>query len=1574
MNQKSSPEKLKKLAEDFYDKSSNLELDYLQSIANAEGIIMEIYEGRYLLELLQNSRDAAMLNNQAGLIKVRLYNNVLEIANTGLPFSLDGYKSIIKVGDSSKQSSDFIGHKGLGFKSVVQISDNPKIVTQDGCLFFDKTQVQKQPRIRKLRAKLDDIPLFFFPQYTSSNISNEEHFKGYTTLVKLPLRNGITMEDVANDFELIQADQLILLGFLKEIEFQSDFYQNKIEISETQNAITVSDKTGLKKFKVYEPKRELSIPNWLYRKLEPKEQKLFESNRTLEVKIVLSLEENNKVLLEQEPKLYLFYPLEITSGFQFILHAYFSVDPQRKGLRKTELNNFLLSQIAKFIVGDFLTSIKQDFPKQVVEILSFEKNKDAGLDRFYNELINLLRNTPFIYDEVSNTFYTPRQVYIANPKQVEVFSDRVFNNKRLIVFDDKISNWLSEVINVQKLNVRNMLLHIEEYCSNHIGDKSFFNRFYKYVAESRFRFTQKKVLVTPFNTLLSSNDNYVFARDRYDTLELSQELSKYVTFLHPEINLDKHKNDAIEYLGIREFNTRNIVTRLLQDVFPEEPLLRREIILNIKKLPRENIPKEIVYKNILLPVKGKEEWISPLYNPVYFEDEVLTTLFPKGNFIDLERIGLTGDEADRAFLKLLLVWDCPAIYLIEEHTVPKEDWNRNKMFEKLTSLNTYPFTTFNDRFIDVPDEYIPDYYKLVKENWDLYNEFARRIELPKMRCKSKDSYKRTIEHSLGYCHFLFFLRKEKWISLDSSTKGLSVSDVVGINPLDYSRGSKKILKEYLPLTKLSAETDKVFIQNLRIIHLQAIYPDWHDSTIRNYANLLIFIKEKFSEELLDKKFIRFYNLILGYVFDAFDYLGGFENHQTELLEELEKVEFLCVDSTDKENPVYKWQKPNSILYNDDNSLYESLPDDIHELVQPVFTKRDRNKFGRIARVIGRSLKKNISTTLVSEPKSQGIFLLNKFPTLALLAALFESKMTKAISQKQLETIKKARWISQEEIIVELTINIDETPTSIPTHPEWFVSSNKNGTFVLVNESVSMDNRTFPLDLQCLKSLFEEVIGVEVESFELYAEKLLDSSSNIPRNVLFNEFDISAHRIEEILEILKDRVYTPMQQFWDAILLSLNVELGKNVEIPEEKSDLWSFLTPYLASFISEEEFTLFSNEFDYEEYSKKSNMPLIKDLLDSFSIKVSDFNQHSIDNIDFRSLFVRSVRQLKNKKEDLFKKWLYQQVGHNTNYQHLRYKFLGMLHRYDNKFEGNISIDKLDWNIEGSLNKYLNELYPELTINLSSIEINEEHSPIYYYNENRQTFKKLLLAKGLKVEFIDDFLAEESRKSVLYFFIPNDFVELYESYYPNMPTGGESAPDDGDDEIDYSDPFSDDDITETEVTEVEINEDGDIEDDDTTSGTGGRGKGRGNQPTQKIKDLIGFRGELFTYKKLVQKYGEEKVKWVSKNGEKAGKVVEGNDYLGYDMKYYDENDDEKFVEVKATSSLFPGFYISHEEMKFGVRNKEDYEIWLILNVLDEKNLSALKMPQAFIFNNNENFLKNSKFFARANNYKVRLKT
>lgn len=128
-------------AEQIITHSRNIVSDALQARALAghlrqvKAITLDTareYAGRFLIELVQNGYDALPKGSRDGRLEIRLEaqeppHGAVYVANTGRPFEMSDVVSISELAQSTKPPGEGIGHKGLGFKSVLEVTKWPEI-------------------------------------------------------------------------------------------------------------------------------------------------------------------------------------------------------------------------------------------------------------------------------------------------------------------------------------------------------------------------------------------------------------------------------------------------------------------------------------------------------------------------------------------------------------------------------------------------------------------------------------------------------------------------------------------------------------------------------------------------------------------------------------------------------------------------------------------------------------------------------------------------------------------------------------------------------------------------------------------------------------------------------------------------------------------------------------------------------------------------------------------------------------------------------------------------------------------------------------------------------------------------------------------------------------------------------------------------------------------------------------------------------------------------------------------------------------------------------------------------------
>ena len=118
-------------------------LKALDERGSAQELVRDQYAGRYPFELIQNANDAAAGEGATGRrLHFMLTDTALLVADQGAGFGTDQVRAICGIARSSKDPRKNIGYKGLGFKSVNEITSAPQIVSPQVQFGFDGARVR----------------------------------------------------------------------------------------------------------------------------------------------------------------------------------------------------------------------------------------------------------------------------------------------------------------------------------------------------------------------------------------------------------------------------------------------------------------------------------------------------------------------------------------------------------------------------------------------------------------------------------------------------------------------------------------------------------------------------------------------------------------------------------------------------------------------------------------------------------------------------------------------------------------------------------------------------------------------------------------------------------------------------------------------------------------------------------------------------------------------------------------------------------------------------------------------------------------------------------------------------------------------------------------------------------------------------------------------------------------------------------------------------------------------------------------------------------------------------------------
>ena len=164
----------------------------------------------FIFELIQNAEDNNYKKNTKPKIKFILKSNCLIIKNNEKGFNEENVKALCGIGGTTKKTLGYIGEKGIGFKSVFMVTDEPHIYSNG---FQFKFKYNKDNPISIIIPEwVDELPEFVEPSQTN---------------IILPLKQEVEGE-ISQYIAQIHSSLLLFLRKLKIIEIE-DENQHKYE-------------------------------------------------------------------------------------------------------------------------------------------------------------------------------------------------------------------------------------------------------------------------------------------------------------------------------------------------------------------------------------------------------------------------------------------------------------------------------------------------------------------------------------------------------------------------------------------------------------------------------------------------------------------------------------------------------------------------------------------------------------------------------------------------------------------------------------------------------------------------------------------------------------------------------------------------------------------------------------------------------------------------------------------------------------------------------------------------------------------------------------------------------------------------------------------------------------------------------------------------------------------------------------------------------------------------------------------------------------------------------------------------
>jgi len=344
--------------------------DQLIADYRRERQITRDYQGREILELLQNANDAAAEKDIKGKVKLILSQDGLVIANTGKPFTVGGVQSL-RISDlSPKRNKKYlIGNKGLGFRAVLNWSHKPLILS--GALSLTYSARKNEEVLKALKAKdlflkrrieeeqrhLGDIilPSLAFPSFINNghdhllfDLCEKLRRQDYDTVIGMPFDNPDSYVTAKNEIDLLKPEILLFTDNIEELSLtlpdQKDIVWRIVDQGKDTKSIQVSsgdqeNPPEPHKWHIFK-KSEKVPPDYLE-----------EHNDSLqEYEIVIAIPDRKEDLPGSMP-LFSFFPTEVLFPYPVVCHATLELETNRKHPQASSVNKFIFKEIASLLAS-----------------------------------------------------------------------------------------------------------------------------------------------------------------------------------------------------------------------------------------------------------------------------------------------------------------------------------------------------------------------------------------------------------------------------------------------------------------------------------------------------------------------------------------------------------------------------------------------------------------------------------------------------------------------------------------------------------------------------------------------------------------------------------------------------------------------------------------------------------------------------------------------------------------------------------------------------------------------------------------------------------------------------------------------------------------------------------------------------------------------------------------------------------------------------------------------------------------------------------------------------------------------
>ncbi|MYE60402.1 MAG: DEAD/DEAH box helicase, partial [Alphaproteobacteria bacterium] len=342
------------------------------------------YAGRQLFELVQNGADALSKVRHGGSIEICLTKNYLYCADDGAPIDRDGVRALMFSHLSPKRGTKEIGRFGLGFKSVLGVTDVPEFFNRSGSFRFNRDEARR--RITDVVPNADRYPVLrlAFPVDHGRAVKQDRTLRRLSrwasNIVRLPLNEG-GFASLAEQIRGFPAEFLLFAEHVSRLTLRNLASKNERAITVIRDGrkceLKDSSRTGPAGWMLFSLVHTLSSDARADRR---------------------ALDDNDEVpvhwaaphdRLDRPGHFWAFFPTMTSSLVAGILNAPWKTNEDRQNLLGGPYNDELIEAAAALIADSLPMLSTEDDPSRHLDALPRRQQTDDS------EQVNLLRERLF---------------------------------------------------------------------------------------------------------------------------------------------------------------------------------------------------------------------------------------------------------------------------------------------------------------------------------------------------------------------------------------------------------------------------------------------------------------------------------------------------------------------------------------------------------------------------------------------------------------------------------------------------------------------------------------------------------------------------------------------------------------------------------------------------------------------------------------------------------------------------------------------------------------------------------------------------------------------------------------------------------------------------------------------------------------------------------------------------------------------------------------------------------------------------------------------------------------------------